>query len=176
MRAFSFLKSNPSCPKIYRRRSGGLTVIEVEKPAEARAPRAPPTPLSARPSTKISRFSIPGRSSRDGSAIRRLPVFRIHILDLLLENPAEPHRKPRCQKLERQRELETCPSCDHGSAKIPASHASPRLANQEKTLDITTILADSVSAQNAKGCFGARIIRVRQTPPLEMQTASMARR
>ena len=27
----------PSCPKIYRRRSGGLTVIEVEEPAEARA-------------------------------------------------------------------------------------------------------------------------------------------
>jgi hypothetical protein len=27
----------PSCPKIYRRPSGGLTVIEVEEPAEARA-------------------------------------------------------------------------------------------------------------------------------------------
>jgi hypothetical protein len=53
------------------------------------------------------------------------------------------------KKLERQRELETCPSCGHGSAKIPGSHASPRLANQEKTLDITTILADPVSAQDA---------------------------
>jgi hypothetical protein len=52
------------------------------------------------------------------------------------------------KKLEQQREFETCPSCGHGSAKIPGSHASPRLANQEKPLDITTILADPVSAQD----------------------------
>jgi len=53
-------------------------------------------------------------------------------------------------ELERQREFETCPSCGHGSAKIPGSHASPRLPNQEKPLDITTILADSVSAQDGR--------------------------
>ncbi len=33
-------------------------------------------------------------------------------------------------------------SCGHGSAQIPGSHASPRLANREKTLAFTTILAD----------------------------------
>ena len=65
-----------------------------------------------------------------------------------LENPAEPHREPRCQKLERQSEASELTFSRPWSAKIPSSHASDRHANQQKPFDITTILANAVSAQD----------------------------
>jgi len=72
----------------------------------------------------------------------------LRVLDLSLQNADKPHRAPRCEELERQRKIETCPSSGHGSAKTPGSHPSPRHANQEKSLDITMILAHPVAAQD----------------------------
>jgi putative transposase len=51
-------------------------------------------------------------------------IFSLQIVDLFLENPAKPPPDPRCQKLQRQRQVRGCLCCGHQGAQTHGPHHS----------------------------------------------------
>jgi hypothetical protein len=119
-----------------------------------------------------------GRPSRSSREVHPLApelfpeeaVLRLQVVDLLLQNAAQPDRQPRCQKLQRQREHRPGRlgfRRSHEGARIGISNGpwSPR--NRGEPLDIITIREDPLLAQDGlpPGPAPAPITRARVPNP-----------
>jgi len=82
-------------------------------------------------------------------------VLCLQIVDLCLENPAKPHPDPRCQKLQRQRQVQGGVPRGHQGAKIKRVNVWSAVLHSGLLLDITAICTDPLSAQDALSQFVA---------------------
>src|ERR1039457_4528651 len=132
--------------------AGNLTVLT---PARSRIRRKPSVYSGSRsmstyrfpsrnPSTASTKFrAICSIHGPPGKLFSQEQILSLQIVDLLLQNPAKPHSKPRCQELQRQRQVQGCLSRGHQGAKIKVSAISPAIPYGESILALSRADGDA---------------------------------